>query len=261
MRFTGVALSLRWQKIALRVFVLLLILGAWQMLGQDRIRIGLPTFTRTFEAFTELIFDGRLPDSLWATNQALVGGFVLAMLCSLPLGIAMGSMRTFERLAQPYVTILLAVPMIAVVPIIQAAFGLSLMARIVIVFVFCFPYLVVNVAVGVRHVDPILREMAHSFGASRWQMLRRVVLPGAVPAVMAGVRLGLGRAIIGMVVAELALIGAGVGSLILDFETRFQPAYVLAVILAVIIQGVLLMEIARRVELHLVKWKGAQVVE
>ena len=68
-------------------------------------------------------------------------------------------------------------------------------------------------------------------------------------------------AIIGMVVAELALIGAGVGSLILDFETRFQPAYVLAVILAVIIQGVLLMEIARRVELHLVKWKRAQLVE
>ena len=91
--------------------------------------------------------------------------------------------------------------------------------------------------------------------------MRYVVLPAAVPGIMAGVRLGLGRAMIGMVVAELSLIGAGIGSLILDYQVRFQPAYVFAIILVVILEGVLLMEIARRLETRLGQWKGSVTVE
>jgi ABC-type nitrate/sulfonate/bicarbonate transport system permease component len=103
--------------------------------------------------------------------------------------------------------------------------------------------------------------MARSYLASPLQRMRFVILPAAVPGIMAGVRLGLGRAMIGMVVAELSLIGAGVGSLILDYQVRFQPAYVFAIILVVILEGVLLMEIARRLELRLGQWKGSVTIE
>jgi ABC-type nitrate/sulfonate/bicarbonate transport system permease component len=92
-------------------------------------------------------------------------------------------------------------------------------------------------------------------------MLRRVTLPAAVPAIMAGVRLGMGRAIIGMVIAELSLIGAGIGSLILDYQVRFEPAYVFAIVLTAVVEGVVLIEIARRIESRFARWKGSRGFE
>jgi ABC-type nitrate/sulfonate/bicarbonate transport system permease component len=115
--------------------------------------------------------------------------------------------------------------------------------------------------IGVQEVSPDLKEMGRSFGASRSSMLRLVTLPAAAPAIMAGVRLGLGRAIIGMVIAELSIVGAGIGSLLLEYQVRFQPAYVFAIVLLAVLEGVLLMEIARRVEGRFARWKGASTVE
>lgn len=248
-------------KVALRLAVLFTILGAWQLLGDDQSRLTMPTFTRTLAALAELISTGALIDGLWTTNQALIGGYALSLAVSLPLGVLLGTSIGAERVLQPYLTILLAAPMISVVPIIQAAFGLTLGARIAVVFLFAFIYMTINTTVGVRGVDSRLREMASSFGSTRLQMLRWVILPGAVPAIMAGVRLGLGRAIIGMIIAELVLVGAGIGSLIIEYETRIQPAYVFAIVLAVVLEGVLLMEIARRIEGRLAHWRGTSAVE
>jgi ABC-type nitrate/sulfonate/bicarbonate transport system permease component len=248
-------------KIALRVGLLLGVIALWQSAGSETERFGLPTFTRTVTALVELIADGTLLPALLATNLALVGGFALALAVSLPLGIAMGTTPWTERLAQPYLMMLLATPMITLVPVIQVAFGLTLWARIVVVFVFSFIYMTVNVMTGVRSVSPGLLQMASSFGASRRQRLRWVVLPGAVPAVMAGIRLGLGRAIIGMVVAELTLVGAGVGSLIIEYQVRYQPGYVFAVVLITILEGVLLLEIARRIERRFSRWDATHVLD
>lgn len=248
-------------KIGLRVGILLAVLALWQAFGNDAVRLSMPTFTGTMSALAEMIGDGSLIEGLLITNQAMVLGYLLALAVSLPLGIGMGTTRNVQRIAEPYLMILLAAPMIALVPIVQAAFGLTLAARVVVVFLFCFVYMTVNTMVGVRSVDPGLREMGRSLTANRMQMLRYIVLPAAVPGIMAGVRLGLGRAMIGMVVAELSLIGAGIGSLIIDYQVRFQPAYVFAIVLAVVLEGVLLMEIARRVELHFARWRGSQAVE
>lgn len=206
-------------------------------------------------ALRDLVADGRLIDGMVATNQALVLGFGLAILFSVPFGLAMGLSAVTSRIAQPYLTIFLAVPTIALVPIVQVVFGLTLTARAVIVFLFCFVYIAVNTMVGVRTVDATLKEMAHSFGARTWPLVREVVLPGALPGVMSGIRLGLGRALVGMVVAELALVGAGVGSLIVEFQGRIQIAHVLAVVVAIVLEGVILMEIARRLELRLAPWR------
>lgn len=249
------------RKIALRAGLLVALLGLWQYAGSDTGRFTLPTFTRTLAALGELATDGSLIAALFATNQALIGGFALALAVSLPLGVWMGTTPWVERVAQPYLMMLLATPMIALVPVVQVAFGLTLTARIVVVFIFAFIYMTVNTMTGVRSVAPGLRAMASSFGASRLQMLRWVVLPGSVPAVMAGVRLGLGRAIIGMVVAELTLVGAGVGSLIIEYQVRYQPGYVFAVVLVTVLEGVLLMEIAARVERRFGRWDPQHAVE
>lgn len=255
----------RWLKPVLRLGILALLLGGWQLIGNDEIQLAMPTFTRTMAALFDMLSVGFAEDSLLEglviTNQALFGGFALALAVSLPLGIAMGSSRGVANIATPYLTVLLAAPMIALVPIVQVLLGLTLAARIAVVFLFSFIYMTINTMVGVQEVDPNLKEMGRSFGASRWQMLRMVTIPAAVPAIMAGIRLGLGRAIIGMIIAELSLIGAGIGSLILEYQVRFQPAYVFGIVLLAVLEGVVLMELARRIEGRFARWKGAEGVE
>lgn len=248
-------------RLSLRAAVLIVILAAWQAAGDDANRLTLPTFTGTMRAFGEMTLDGSLPVAMFNTTQALVGGFALALAIGIPLGIVMGNWPAIGRVGWPYLLALLAVPMIAISPIIQIVFGLTLVARIVIVFVFAFIYITVNTMVGVRSVEPSLREMGASFCASEGQMLRHIIFPAATPAIMAGIRLGLGRALIGMVVAELTLVGGGIGSLIQDYRALFQPSYVFALIVAILLQGVLLMAIARRVEGRLSRWEGSGAIE
>jgi ABC-type nitrate/sulfonate/bicarbonate transport system permease component len=243
----------------LRGAVALVVLGLWQLIGDDSVRLAMPTFVRTVRALTDLVADGSLSEGLFLSNQALVAGFGLALLVGIPLGLLMGSVKWLRRLAEPYLSFVLAVPMIALVPVIQVAFGLTLTARIVVVFLFSFVYVAINAMVGVSEVDPSLKEMARSFGASTRHLVTVVVLPGAIPAIMAGIRLGLGRAMVGMVVAELTLIGSGLGSLIIDYQFRFEPGYVLAIVLVILVEAVVLMELAKRFEQRVSRWKGSEV--
>lgn len=246
------------RKLALRGSILVAVLLTWQLAGNDESRLGMPTFTRTVGALVEMVRDGSLVEGLVITNQALIAGYALALVVSLVLGVVLGTSPLLERITQPYLFVLLATPTIALVPIIQVVFGLTLAARVALVFLFAFIYMTVNTMTGVRTVDVMFKEMGTSFGATRWQMLRKIVLPAAVPSIMAGIRLGLGRAIVGMIVAELTLVGAGVGSLVIEFQARLQPAYVFAVVLALLFEGVLLMEVAQRAERRLSAWRGSE---
>ncbi|WP_428965683.1 ABC transporter permease [Micromonospora fluostatini] len=244
-----------WGRAGLRCLTLAVLLGAWQVAGTAG-GVGLPSPARTASALAELLADPAFHRALWATNQALVLGFGLAVAVALPLGLLMGRLDLVNRTVRPYLSLLIAVPVIAFIPVIQATLGLTLSARVAVVFLFSVAYVAVNCAVGVRSTDPALVEMARSFGAGRLATIREVILPAAVPGLMAGVRVGLGQALIGMVVAELALVGAGVGSLIAEFQGRFQVASVMAVTLVVVAEGVLLLSLAAWCERRLSRWKG-----
>jgi ABC-type nitrate/sulfonate/bicarbonate transport system permease component len=229
------------------------VIAAWQAIGDDSAQIRMPTFTRTFAAFTELVMSGELPRALIDSNVALVLGYFSALAVALPVGTAMGSSRRVRSLVSPYLIILLSTPLIAVLPILQAVFGLGLGTRVVVVFIFSFIYITVNTEVGVRSVPAELREMARSFGATRWQRLWTVVLPHAFPAIMAGARLGLGRAVVGMVIAELFLVSSGLGSMLSLYMARFDSGIVLAIALTMVLEGMILTALARRVERAVVR--------
>jgi ABC-type nitrate/sulfonate/bicarbonate transport system permease component len=232
----------------LRLGILLLLVAGWQLVGDDSARINMPTFTRTLAAFRDLIASGELPRALVASNVALFWGYLLALAISLPVGIAMGSLRAMRALINPYLIILLSTPLIAILPILQAIFGLGLGTRIVVVFIFAFIYMTINTEVGVRSVPDDLIEMARSFGASRWRRLTQVVLPHAFPAIMAGARLGLGRGVVGMVIAELFLVSSGLGSMLSFYMARFDAGSVLAIALTMVLEGIVVIAIARAVE-------------
>jgi NitT/TauT family transport system permease protein len=245
------------ERVVLRLGVLAVLLGLWQLSGNDAIRFAMPSFTRTASAFIDLLRSGELLTGLLVSNEALLYGFSLALVVGIPMGLLMGANGLAQRVLQPYLLMLLALPVITVLPIVQAVFGLSVSARIALVFVASFVYVAANTAAGVETVPFELREMASSYGATRWQATRYVVLPAAVPAMMAGIRLGLSRAVIAMVIAELFLAGAGIGNLIVLYRTKFDSAFVFALALALVFEGVLVTEVARRVEWRLGEWRGA----
>jgi ABC-type nitrate/sulfonate/bicarbonate transport system permease component len=238
---------------ALRLGILFLLVSAWQIVGDDSARINMPTFTRTLGAFRDMIASGELPRALLNSNVALLWGYLLALVISLPVGIAMGSIRAIRALVNPYLIILLSTPLIAILPILQAIFGLGLGTRVVVVFIFAFIYMTINTEVGVRSVPADLIEMARSFGASRWRILTRVVLPHAFPAIMAGARLGLGRGVVGMVIAELFLVSSGLGSMLSFYMARFDAGSVLAIALTMVLEGVVLIAVARWIERRVVR--------
>jgi ABC-type nitrate/sulfonate/bicarbonate transport system permease component len=237
-----------------RIAALLALIGAWQLAGNDTIGLLFPTFGRTLVAFWGLVSDGTLQVALLVTNQTLLAGIIVMLVVGIPVGIMTARVSVLDRIVTPYITFLVAIPVIALIPVLQAILGLTFAARVTVVVLFGIPYVIINTAVAVRRVDPVLTEMATSFGASRLVILRDVVLPAAVPGIMAGIRIALGQALIGMVVAELTIVGAGIGSLIADLQGRFRVAPVLAIAVTIVLEGVLLMTIVEWIERRLGRW-------
>lgn len=243
----------KWLPFVLRFAILAAILIAWQMVGDDSRPIRMPTFARTLASFWAMLASGELPRALGQSNIGLFWGYLLAIAVAIPLGTVMGLVTTVRNVLNTYLLILLSTPLIALLPILQAVFGLGLETRVVVIFLFSFVYITINTMVGIRSVPADLVEMADSFGATRLQKLRMVILRHAFPAIMAGARLGLARAVVGMVIAELFLVSTGLGSLLSFYLQRFDAGAVLAIALTMVGQGIILIAIARRVETALVK--------
>jgi NitT/TauT family transport system permease protein len=140
------------------------------------------------------------------------------------------------------------------IPVVIIALGLGIAARVSIVVLFACVFITVNTRAGVRSVEAALIEMAKSFGASEGQIWRRIVIPGATPAIFAGMRIGLGRAITGMVMVELLLVASGLGRLLLEFSGRMQSDLVFATVFAVIIEALVLLAAMQILEKRITRW-------
>jgi NitT/TauT family transport system permease protein len=144
--------------------------------------------------------------------------------------------------------------MAALVPLVIMSTGIGLVSRVLLVVVFSIPIIIVNTRTGVRQVDPGLIEMSTSYGASEGQVWRKILLPGSLPAIMAGIRLGLGRAVTGMVVVELLMVSVGIGGLILNFRGTLEPDLLYAVVVLVILEALLLVSAVRFLERKVAPW-------
>jgi NitT/TauT family transport system permease protein len=250
-----------WWKWGLRLASLALVAVAWEYGARIIDSLLLPTFVEAMEALAKLIVAPELWNALWKSNQAMLIGFGAALVVGIPLGLLMGRMRRIEELSDVYLNLILVTPMAPIIPVVILALGLGLVPRSLIVFLFSFVFVVVNTRVGLRNVDSGLIEMARSFGAGERQLWQKVLLPGAFPAIMTGVRIGLGRAITGMVTVELLMVATGIGRLLLFYGDTFQAGYVYAVVFTVLLEAVLLMEVAKRVEKRLAPWNTESAVE
>lgn len=243
-----------------RLIFLAIFAAFWETYARVADLLLVPTFTGTMVGIVELIVDPKVWGAFLISNQSLVIGFALAVLLGIPLGLAAARFRRAEGFVDPYINILLVTPVAALIPILLMSLGISLASRVFLVVVFSIPVIIVNARAGVRQVDPALIEMATSYGAREREIWRKILLPGALPAIMTGVRLGLGRGVTGMVIIELLMVAVGIGGLILNFQGRFQAALLYALIVLVVIEALVLVSAVRAIERRLAPWASQTVL-
>lgn len=239
-----------------RLLAFAIFAGLWQWGAISAGSILIPSFTRTMEALWKItVTTGEIWPALWISNKPLIVGYIVSVIISVPLGLAMARWKALDRTLDPITAVALALPIAPLVPIVLVAMGMGLTPKIFIIVLFSWVFILTNVRAGTRRVDRSLIEMARSFGASEREVWTRILLPGAVPAVFAGLRIGLGRAFAGMIIVELIMLPMGVGALLLDYRGDFKAAELYATIIVVVLEAVLLAVVMQKLERDLIKWK------
>jgi ABC-type nitrate/sulfonate/bicarbonate transport system permease component len=238
-----------------RLLVFVLFLLVWWALAAATGEDFLPTPWQTILAARQVLGDGTVP---WATLESLavfLSGFLIAALVAIPAGLLMGGFRVFGSTMEGYVNALAAMPRVAFIPLVIVFLGLGYEAKIFIVFLGAVMPILINTYAGVLNCDGELVEMARSAGASELQIFRKIMLPGALPYITAGLRVGASLALINTVVAELYTAVNGLGGLLSVYGNSFRmaPYFVVVAVLAVI--GVLVMASLRLVERRMERWR------
>ena len=243
-----------------RLIVLVIVGGVWQVWAATAKLLLIPTFFETIAGVGRLLLN---PDTFAAfaiSNQALVIGFAVSVVLGILLGLGAARFSGIEGFVDPYLSILLVTPMAALIPILLMSLGIELSSRVFLVIVFTIPVIIVNTRTGVRQVDPNLIEMATSFGAKERQIWWKILLPGSLPAIMTGIRLGLGRGVTGMVIIELLLVAVGIGGLILKFQSQFASDLLYALVILVVVEALLLVSAVRFLERKIAPWASGTVL-
>ena len=205
-----------------------------------------------------LLAEGKLLPALQSSLTVyLIGTGAAALLGSL-LGLAMGTWRLLGRTLDVYVLALAATPRVAFIPLIIVVLGLGMEAKLLVVFLGAGIPVLVNAYAGVRAADPELVEMAQATGAGRARILAHVVLPGAVPYLMTGIRIGATIGLINTIVAELYTAISGLGGLLAVYGGRFRMAEYLAVVVVLALIGALVTEGLRLTEKRLLRWRDTE---
>ena len=185
-------------------------------------------------------------------------GLALAIVAGVALGLAIGRSSVVEALLEVPLDALNAMPIVALVPVLVLWVGFGPPAKVVIVFLFSVFAIVINTARGVREVDPELIEVARSFMAREVGLWKDVVLPSALPYIVAGVRLAVGRALVGVVIAEFYTSIAGLGYLIVSYANTFQTAKVFVPVVVLMALGVALTRFVQLLEDRLAPWQARE---
>jgi NitT/TauT family transport system permease protein len=238
-----------------RVVAWVVVLVVWQVVAARVDPRFLATPTAVARAFVDLLAAGELHTALASSARSLVFGFALAVTVGMTTGLLMGRYRLVGAFLDPYVNALFPTPRIAFLPLVVLWFGLGLQAKVVVVFMMSVFPVLINTYVGARDVSRTLDEVGRAFCAPERTILARIFLPATLPFITSGIRLGLGQAIGGMVVAEILLAFGGLGGLIRAYARNFRPDYLFATILVLVILGVGLTLLLQLVERRLSRWK------
>jgi NitT/TauT family transport system permease protein len=253
----------RYEPLAIGAVSVGIFLAVWQWVASTNLEtkwwppLFIPSATDVAEAFVRQFTDPRQniwPD-LGTSAFEFVTGYVGASIVGLALGILMGWYTRFQNALDPFVSFLYATPRIVLVPLFIIWLGIDWQSKVAVIFLGALFPMIINTMAGVRNTDPTLLRVARSFGASEALTFQRVVLPGAVPFILSGLRLGVGHALTGVVVAEYIAARHGIGKLISDYGVTFQTPRMFAAVLFIAGTGVLLTWLLQRVENRFQSWR------
>lgn len=253
----GFRLSRRRTLQAASVAVFLVI---WQIVGTRSDPISFSTPLKVIGAFADLISTGELQAVIPQAFADLFVGYLLAVVVGIGLGALIGWNSTLETVLNPYINFALATPLVATIPIIVIFFGIGWEARILSVFVLAMWKILVNTATGMKTTPRVLREMALVYHLTEFQLVREVMLLNAVPAIFAGLRIGLASALIGMIIAESEISVTALGGLILYYGTQFETAYLLAGIFTSSFIGVIAISVLGLIQRRAFPWVAETTV-
>jgi len=218
-----------------------------------------PLFTsapsRIIAAGYEMFRDGSIWPDLAVSGEEFVLGYGLAIVVGVPLGILMGWYSRLNAVLDPFVNALYATPRIALMPLIIIWFGIDLSAKIAIIFLSTVFPILVNTMTGVRTMERDFVKVARSFGASDGQLFKTVALPSSVPNLLTGLRLGLGHALIGIVVGEMYGASAGIGFMMQTAGATFQTDKVMVGIIIIAAAGMSLTHVLKMIERKFDVWR------
>lgn len=251
---------LRWlgSPTAIRLISITAGLLLWEAYGR---RLNSPIFTypsAIWRALVQLIAAGELQFYLKSSLIVLTLGLALAIVVGIPLGILLARRARFEYALDPYINALYATPLVAVIPVIVLWLGFETKAKAVLVFLFCVFPIVINTYQGVKSIDPRLVEVARSFCFRERFLWRDLILPSAAPFILAGIRLAIGRGLVGMVVAEFYTTISGLGYMIVQYANTFRTDRLFVPIVVLMALGISLTAALRQMERKVAPWLYAQ---
>ncbi|MEZ2127786.1 MULTISPECIES: ABC transporter permease [unclassified Sinorhizobium] len=244
----------RWIRLASIVIVLL----AWELLGRQVNPLFMSYPSAIAQSAMRMIASGELPAALLESLKTLLVGFVVSSAFGICVGLASGRYKTVEAATDWAINALYATPLVAIVPLVTLWFGLGFEAKLFIVFIMTLFPVLINTSAGVRNVPDQLIELGNAFAANERQIFKKIILPSALPYMMTGLRLGIGRAIIGMVVAEFFTAITGLGALIIKYGNQYDTASMFVPILVLMLLGIALSILVKRLEDWIAPWKAAR---
>lgn len=245
------------ERVILGITGVVLLLALWETIA--RLNIVDMMFTsspvRIWNAGIQYVASEGFVQDIVASGSELLLGFGLSILVGIPLGILMGWYPKLNYLFDPIFNFLYASPRIALVPLFIIWFGIDMGSKVAVIFLSSVFPIVINTLMGVKTIDPMLLNVARSYNAKDRQIFKTIILPSSVPAIISGIRLGLGHALIGVVVGEMTAATQGVGHMMFTAGQTFQTDLVFVGLIIIAGLGVILTGLIQLLERHFDRWR------
>ncbi len=258
-----------WQRseaVALGIGGILALLVVWELLPRVvTVSEGTKLFFTTPSQVVGTLWTMFATGTVWAPLSVSASGFALglglAIAIGLPLGVVLGRSNTANFMFDPFVTAFNATPRLVFLPLVMLWFGLGLEAKIVIVVIGAMFPILINTYEGVRNADKVLINVVRSFGAKEWDIARLVVLPNALPYIVSGLRLAVGRAVLGVVVAEFFGSEEGLGVIMVQAAGRYQVDIVFSGLIIFTVLSLVMTGLVQVLEKRLSRWRPQHASE
>jgi len=216
----------------------------------------IPPPTSVLRSLWKLAISGALNRHFSATLLEFACGFTTACVIGVILGYLMGRYRWFDEMMDPWIATLYAIPVIAFVPIIIIWFGIGMLSKVIVVFKITAVAIILNTAAGIKTIDLVWLEVAKSLRLSPWETAWKIRLPAALPYIITGMRLGVGRALLGVIVAELMAANAGLGYLLREAAETWDSPKLFVTVVLLAVMGHASFTLIKKLEQKLAPWRA-----